>query len=174
MKNQTTMQGAQSLDGLLIARKMAQFCPTSVSLADFKHIKKSPYVKKHSTDNFHPPKPRIEIIKDSSVPETPLKTTRFSFLFEDSKVNNSKSSPNTIVPKSTESLKLDYQLPNIELIKTPNRKPGRPLLVVSLSKDTINNYKKKEISHEPPSNTTKMFDGIAKQVVSDGESYDSE
>ena len=177
MNSKPGMTNTQSIDGLLIARRMAQFCPTSISMADFKHLIKKPQIKKQSNEEFHPPKPHVEIIKENSLPESPLKNNRFSFLFQNSSgvSNDQLNSNSNDKSKSKESLKLCYQLPNVELIKTPNRKPGRPLMVVSLSRDVINNKKSDTQNKEDIlADTTQMFSTIAKQVISDGESYDSD
>ena len=112
---------------------MASFCPSSLSLDDFKKYPKSKSLSRNSysqsteDENFIPPSSKVSIIQDLK-PETPSlnKSNRFSYL-----VKNSPSTPKT----ESSTIKVDYSIPNIQTINTLRK--SRPILVVSLSSNSL-------------------------------------
>lgn len=120
-----SLETSSAVYNLLKARRLASFCPSSLSLDDFK---KYPRCIKKSTEDedFIPPTSKVSIIKDSK-PETNLSTkmNRFSFLLKQS------SSAQKI---EESSIKVDYSIPNIQTIGTFRKKP---ILVVSLSSTSL-------------------------------------
>lgn len=148
------------IDNLMVTRRLAQFCPTSLSLEDLKSsdLSKSSssqlYFKRSSSSfdesdkkvEYIPPSPSVKIEKTSSEPKSVFKLGiqpakhRFGFLLADikpisnSNINASSSSTNLT---STESLKIKYELPNIRKVVTPV-KTLKPLMVVSFSTTSLN------------------------------------
>jgi hypothetical protein len=113
-----------SVDGLLIARRLARFSPTSLSLEDVGASwgnRKNPSRKAES--EFIPPSPSVvtEASPGFRVPK-PVTGHRFGFLLEDIKP----------IDKPKQAPRMRYELPNVKQLPS-SLKFGRPLLVVSLS-----------------------------------------
>lgn len=124
------MTADDHIDGLMIARRLAQFCPTSLSMdlipkEAMRKRKKAPSKRRRDeSTEFIPPAPQV--VTEASPTfnlEIPQKKQRFGFLLEDIKpIERPPPSP----------AKMRYELPNVKQVTTPV-KHGRPLMVVSLS-----------------------------------------
>jgi hypothetical protein len=113
----------EALDGLLIARRLARCCPTSLSLEDVSsEARPISRRSKSSISNFIPPAPSIatEASPTFRVPIPPAKH-RFGFLLADIKpIEIAKQVP-----------KMRYDLPNVKQVQS-SVKCGSPVMVVSL------------------------------------------
>ncbi|KAK8848088.1 hypothetical protein M9Y10_019144 [Tritrichomonas musculus] len=156
----------ESIDNLLVARRLAQFCPTSLSIDDFQSRPskssstlslKSPI---SSADNliettkkveYIAPSPSVKVESLSSnniaEPKSAFKLGiqpakhRFGFLLADikpieNKINVSNSCSNMSPNKPF--LKMRYELPNVKKVDTPIRST-KPLMVISFSSANLNN-----------------------------------
>ena len=117
------------IDNILAARRLAQFCPTSFSIDDFK----APTRKQRIA--YIPPTPSVktELISEPSPFKINLPSPkhRFGFLLADIKpINKEKTNQN--------NLKMKYELPNVKKVDTPV-KTDKPLMVVSFSSTQLNN-----------------------------------
>jgi len=119
----------ENFDSVIIARKLARFCPTSLSVDDlqqpdetFKRNKKP--IMQHS---FIPPTPHISVEKsEKTESKAENNNSRFASIF--------KQTPKT--PQQTTPAKLIYELPNVTKVQG-QLKTGRPLIVVSLSSNNL-------------------------------------
>lgn len=166
-----TNSNLSSVDTLLIARKLASFCPSSLSIDDFRAYSKAPsplciYRKNRINDKekFIPPSSKVSVIKDSEpVTAVSIKSSRFSSLI-------SSSSKSTKI-KNNASIKIDYSLPNIEAL-SPTKK-NHPLLVVSLSTNSLSEIDVDEPVHKNQKDVTTIIQGI-KQINSNSSDSDSD
>ncbi|OHT17656.1 hypothetical protein TRFO_00942 [Tritrichomonas foetus] len=117
-----------NIDTLLAARRLAQCCPTSLSVDDFKSQSR----EKQAKIEYIPPSPKVEIEQTGQSAfklGIPSAKHRFGFLLTDIKpieqAKNQKSA-------STSSFKMKYELPNVRKVNTPV-KSIKPLMVVSFS-----------------------------------------
>ena len=134
-----------SSDNLFIARKLARFCPTSLSVDDLKIIqsgKKEKNTEKNDNLNYLPPKPNIIIEREKEDIVDEKKTNnRFLNIFK---------SPKKESLKLKDPPKLIYELPNVKSVKT-QLKTLKPIMVVSLSSSNL-----KELSQNFISNSKKI------------------
>lgn len=127
------------LDNWLAVRRLAQFCPTSLSIDDLHSITVRSYDKKSSDASedmskhkYIPPSPSVtseEVVYSSK--EAPKKS-RFGFLLHDVKQEE----------KHKKLSKMQYELSNMTKIKTPG-KLGDSLIIVSLSNNNISELGKR-------------------------------
>lgn len=163
------------INDIINIRKMSQMFPVSLSLADFKEAEKScafPRRFKHHR-NYLPPDSKVKVIKNEPIKSPTSKNNRFSFL-----TNNQASSPKKV--ESKDNIKLDYKLPNVEIIKTPHRGRGHQLMVVSLSNlslseqdDSLENKSDHYLSphlNQSTKNGNNIFNELATQIPSNGSS----
>lgn len=120
------------LDGIMMARRLAQFCPTSLSLEEIPHKQTRKRRRHRSKAPAHPPvefiPPVSQVVTEASSAfnvNLPVKRHRFGFLLEDIK-------PIEIEKPAATPTKMRYELPNVKQVASPG-KLGRPLMVVSLS-----------------------------------------
>lgn len=126
-------------DSLSMARRLAQFCPTSLSMEDLASVSRSPRRKK-ARGRFIPPESSVmtEATPKVHVPRSKTRH-RLDFLLDES----TDSKPET----STQSKKMRYELPNVRQITTPV-KFGRPFMVVSLSSANLKDADEEETKKE--------------------------
>lgn len=171
MKTRFEIDRESSIDNLLIARRLAQFGPTSLSIDDFKlsHSTSSPisilkksnlnkplhkenssvFDEKDQKVEYIPPSPSVKIENTSNEQKSIFKLGiqpakhRFGFLMADIKpIKQSNSSSNLSMPNSPSgSFRMKYELPNMKKVSTPV-KSGKPLMVVSFSTNSLNDPKK--------------------------------
>ncbi|KAH0790004.1 hypothetical protein GPJ56_006043 [Histomonas meleagridis] len=115
----------KALDSLLVARKLARFCPTSLSIDDFRSLsnEESKNKKRTTRVTFIPPSSSVsaisENVKKTHVSGSPR---RFACLMND--IKQEKEQKNFVQMK--------YELPNMVRINTPS-KSVQPIMAVSLS-----------------------------------------
>ncbi|OHT06372.1 hypothetical protein TRFO_05566 [Tritrichomonas foetus] len=122
-----------NIDNLLVARRLAQFCPTSLSVDDFKSQSPDTPDKKEKVE-YIPPTPSVKIEqpeKSAFKLGLPSPKHRFGFLLADIKPIDQSSAKQP-------PLKMKYELPNVRKVTTPV-KTDRPLMVVSFSSTHLNN-----------------------------------
>ena len=116
-------------DGLLMARRLAHFCPMSLSLEE---IPKSEHSRRSNRSGCSPAAsvefipPISHMVTEASSTfrvDVPPKRNRFGFLLEDIKPIE-KSAPTPA--------KMRYELPNVKQVSSPG-KHGKHFMVVSLS-----------------------------------------
>lgn len=132
-------------DNLLVARRLAQFCPTSLSMEDLASVSRSPRRKK-ARDKFIPPASSVvtESTPKATVPRS--KTNhRLNFLLDDVSTAGKTET-------STQRKKMRYELPNVKQITT-SVKYGRPLMVVSLSLANLKDVEEQETKDEENNKT---------------------
>ena len=119
-----------SFEGLMFARRLATFCPTSLSLDDLNEItsRTSDRRKWRREHQFIPPSASMTILTEEAAPrkQAPAKTNRFSFMLSDVKEE----------VETKKSLKMRYDLPNVTKVHTLT-KINRPLMVVELSTKVV-------------------------------------
>lgn len=164
MKTKLRFDEHDNIGNLLIARRLAQFCPTSLSIDDFKTrpSKSSSSLNLNSsissTENLMDESKKIEYIQPSPLIKIDKKSSnikevksefklgiqpskhRFGFLLEDIKpINNKINSFNSCSDLSPRpSKKMRYELPNVKKVDTPI-KSSKPLMIVSFSSNNLNN-----------------------------------
>ena len=157
MKKKFKYDEPANIDNLLVARRLAQFCPTSLSIDDLKGDNRSSFhmastnssekIEEPNQNKYIPPTPSVRIEKSPSTQaiesKSPFKLGiepakhRFGFLLADIKpisqgnVNLHKSK-STVLP-----VKVKYELPNVKKVDTPV-KSVKPLMVVSFSSTNLN------------------------------------
>jgi hypothetical protein len=113
---------AVPLDGLITARRLAHFCPTSLSMEDVS----TPSSRAKNAAKFIPPAPSV-VTEASSKFRVPAARHRFAFLLSE------------IKPIETERpalAKMRYDLPNIKRLPA-SLKGAEPVVVVSLSDSAL-------------------------------------
>lgn len=119
-----------SFEGLMFARKLAAFCPTSLSMDDLNEIaeKTSSRRKWRKERSFIPPSSSMTVITEETTSrKAPKKSSSvFSFMLTDVKEEK----------ETKKSLKMRYELPNITKLHTTG-KTNRPLLIVELSAKVV-------------------------------------
>lgn len=158
----------ENIDNLLITRRLAQFCPTSLSIDDFKSRPKKSTSSLNlnssisSAENLIDESKKIEYIQPSPVVKIDKLSSnisesksdfklgiqpskhRFGFLLEDIKpINNKIKSCNSCSNLSPRpSKKMRYELPNVKKVDTPI-KSTKPLMIVSFSSSNLTNNNNK-------------------------------
>lgn len=127
----------EKLQSVILARQLASFHPTSISIQNFGEIStfdtKARYKKENKSESnlksFIPPSPSVTVEKETSIFSVPkpVSNHRFGFLLHDIKPVEVKQTP----------VKMKYELPNMQHVVTPT-KYGRPLMIVSLSTNDLN------------------------------------
>jgi hypothetical protein len=120
------------LNDLMVARRLARCCPTSLSLEDVT-TESHPISRKNKSSSatlshFIPPSPCV-VTEVSSAFRVPMPSSkhRFAFLLSDIKpIEIAKQTP-----------KMRYELPNVKQVQS-SMKGGHPVMVVSLSSDEKN------------------------------------
>lgn len=128
------------VDGLMVARRLAQFCPTSLSMdlipnLDVKKRKKLDSNKSadQSTEFIPPVSQVVTQASPTFHVGIPQKRNRFGFLLEDIK---------PLEKPAAGPAKMRYELPNVKEVTAPV-KYARPLMVVSLSLADLKNKSEK-------------------------------
>lgn len=128
------------LDNWLAVRRLAQFCPTSLSIDDLHSLTVRSYDKKSSDASedlsrhkYIPPAPSVTAEEVPSSSTSAPKKSRFGFLLRDVKQEEGRKKLS----------KMQYELSNMTKIKTPG-KLGESLVIVSLSNNNISELGRKE------------------------------
>jgi len=124
------MEDDQECQNVLLARKLAQFCPSSLSIDDLKLLgsdKNVSFRALRANGVFIPPSPSVSTIDDSQKEKSDLSpNSRFSFLFKEKK-NEEK-------PKTPKKMK--YELKNVHKLGTSVNNM-KPVMLVSISRSDL-------------------------------------
>lgn len=111
------------LDGIVLARKLANACPSSLSVDDLQEPgrSKSPWFAVRDR-TFVKPISKVSVVRDEKSAPAPIQSTRFSWLFGQS----------TKQVQPTDNVAMEYELPNTETL-SPHAKGCRTVRVVTLA-----------------------------------------
>ena len=156
----------KELQNTLIAKKLARFVPSSISIDDIKISKnKSESNDKNQKKLFIPPSPSVSVItaKNEKERTIPSSASKFAFL-----LGNKPKKPK----KSTSMSKMKYELPNVQKIGVVSN-GLRPVLAISVSSLNLKN-EDSDLSKKKKKNegSSKVFMPDATQIDSDV--YDSD
>ena len=111
------------LPELLLARRLASFCPSSLSLDDLQKLSSPRKVDFRRVREFIRPLPSVSVIKDMAPQKVAsFKSSRFACLLGDLKPEG----------PTIQGVKLRYELPNVAKVSGAG-KQHNPLMVVELS-----------------------------------------
>ncbi|KAK8840142.1 hypothetical protein M9Y10_031081 [Tritrichomonas musculus] len=123
-----------SMQNLFYMRQLAQFCPTSESTDNFYKSNNAIYPTNNFESNceYIPPSPSVNIETSMNngsnyFHKNIQQNHRFAFLMNDISSNNEYND------NSFSSFKLKYQLPNIQILRSP-AKNYKPIQVISFMK----------------------------------------
>ena len=157
----------EELQSTLMARKLATFVPSSLSIDDLKMVKKksNPVKKSHPKQkkSFIPPSPSVSSIAtpNKNQEKKSESTSKFAFL-----LGNKERKPK----KSISMSKMKYELPNVQKLGTAS-KNLRPILAVSISTLDLASIAKDERKRDKSKSPKYKIIPEAKEVDSEISDY---